>query len=216
MAYTFKDPVSLIPDDLGLVRTAEMIRRTRENNRFDADNLYSMLNTAQVAPGDQWIIEDLYNQVDGNLGEVVKSGKYFNATNAVAQSVSALKNSKGLKLASQSYAEYLKSKEIEDKLNAQYGSSLNFSEKKWQNHSSYYQDENGKWVENVFDYDVQRELDYNGEMIKLIGNINADGGGINFKKHKVAPGDIRDFMYNSKGISKSKARRGREDNERSL
>jgi hypothetical protein len=207
MAYTFKDPISIIPDDLGLVRTAKMVRDTREFNRFDTDNIYAMLNTAQVAPGDEWIINQLHEEVDEQLGSVVASGNYFGATNAVAQSASLLKNSKGLKLAAQSYAQYQKSKEIEDKLNAQYGSSLNFSEKKWQNHSSYYQDVNGKWVENVFDYDVQRELDYNAEMIRLIGNINADGGGISFKKHKVSPGDIRDFMYNSKGISKSKAKR---------
>jgi len=208
MAYTFKDPISMIPDDLGLVRTAKMVRDTREFNRYDTDNIYAMLNTATVAPGDEWIINQLHEEVDGNLGSVVTSGNYFGATKAVAQSVSALKNSKGLKLASQSYAQYQKGKEMEDKLNAQYGSSLNFSDKKWQTHSSYYQDEEtGKWVDNVFDYDVQRELDYNGEMIKLIGNIHADGGGISFKKHKVSPGDIRDFMYNSKGISKKKAKR---------
>lgn len=208
MAYTFKDPISIIPDDLGLVRTAKMVRDTREFNRYDTDNIYSMLNTAQVAPGDEYIINDLHSQVDEELGNVVTSGNYFGATNAVARSVSMLKNSKGLKLASQSYAEYQKGKDIEDKLNAQYGSSLNFSDKKWQNHSSYYKDEStGKMVENVFDYDVQRELDYNAEMIKLIGNINADGGGLSFTKAQVSPGDIRDFMYNSKGISKKKARR---------
>ena len=207
MAYTFKDPISIIPDDLGLVRTAKMVRDTREYNRYDTDNIYSMLNTAQVAPGDEWIINELHGKVDGELGDVVSSGNYFGATNAVARSVSMLKNSKGLKLASQSYAEYQKSKDIEDKLNAQYGSSLNFSEKKWQNHSSYYQDENGKWVENVFDYDVQRELDYNAEMIRLIGNINADSGGLNFKKAQISPGDVRSFLYNSKGISKKKAKR---------
>ena len=191
MAYTFKDPISMIPDDLGLVRTAKMVRDTREYNRYDTDNIYSMLNTATVAPGDEWIIEDLHAQVDKQLGDVVTSGNYFGATNAVAQSVSALKNSKGLKLASQSYAEYQKGKEMEDKLNAQYGSSLNFSDKKWQTHSSYYKDETtGKWVENVFNYDVQRELDYNGEMIKLIGNIHADGGNISFEKHKINPGDV--------------------------
>lgn len=207
MAYTFKDPISIIPDDLGLVRTAKMIRDTREYNRFDTDNLYSMLNTATVAPGDEWIINSLYDEVNKNLGDVVSSGKYFGATNAVAKSVSALKNSKGLKLASQSYAAYEESKKMEDQLNAQYGSSLNFSEKKWQTHSSYYQDENGKWVDNVFDYDVQRELDYNAEMIQLIGNINADSGGVSFAKYKVNPGDIRDFMIDSKGISKEKAKR---------
>ena len=207
MAYTFKDPISIIPDDLGLVRTAKMVRDTREFNRYDTDNIYRLLNTATVAPGDEWIIEDLHGQIDEELGNVVSSGRYFGATNAVARSVSLLKNSKGLDLASKSYAQYQESKKLEDELNAKYGSSLNFSEKKWQNHSSYYQDENGKWVENVFDYDVQRQLDYNSEMIKLIGNINADGGGISFKKHKVSPGDIRDFMYNSKGISKGKAKR---------
>lgn len=207
MAYTFKDPISIIPDDLGLVRTAKMVRDTREFNRYDTDNIYAMLNTAQVAPGDEWIIEDLHNQIDGELGDVVTSGNYFGATNAVARSVSKLKNSKGLRLASQSYAKYQESKKLEDELNAKYGSSLNFSEKKWQNHSSYYQDENGKWQENVFDYDVQRQLDYNAEMIRLIGNINADGGGLNFKKGQVSPGDVRDFLYNSKGISKSKAKR---------
>ena len=207
MAYTFKDPISIIPDDLGLVRTAKMIRDTREYNRFDTDNLYSMLNTATVAPGDEWIINSLYDEVNKNLGDVVSSGRYFGATNAVAKSVSALKNSKGLKLASQSYAAYEESKKLEDQLNAQYGSSLNFSEKKWQTHSSYYQDENGKWVDNVFDYDVQRELDYNAEMIQLIGNINADSGGVSFAKYKVNPGDIRDFMIDSKGISKEKAQR---------
>lgn len=208
MAYTFKDPISIIPDDLGLVRTAKMVRDTREFNRYDTDNIYSMLNTAQVAPGDEYIINELHGQVDEQLGGVVTSGNYFGATNAVAKSVSMLKNSKGLKLASQSYAEYQKGKDIEDKLNAQYGSSLNFSDKKWQNHSSYYKDETtGKMVENVFDYDVQRELDYNAEMINLIGRINADGGGLSFTKGQVSPGDVRDFMYNSKGISKSKAKR---------
>jgi hypothetical protein len=88
MAYTFKDPISIIPDDLGLVRTAKMIRDTREYNRFDTDNLYSMLNTATVAPGDEWIINSLYDEVNKNLGDVVSSGRYFGATNAVAKSVS--------------------------------------------------------------------------------------------------------------------------------
>ena len=207
MAYTFKDPISLIPDDLGLVRTAKMIRDTREYNRFDTDNLYSMLNTAQVAPGDEWIINDLHQKVDANLGDVVKSGKFFGATNAVAQSVSALKNSKGLKLASQSYAAYKQGQETEKKIMSQNGGALNFSEKAWQSHSSYYQDENGKWIDNVFVPQVEKEENYNAEMITLIGRLNADSGAIDFKKHKINPGDIRDFMYNPKGISKSKAKR---------
>jgi len=207
MAYTFKDPISLIPDDLGLVRTAKMIRDTREYNRFDTDNIYSMLNTAQVAPGDEWIINDLHETVDSNLGEVVSSGKYFGATNAVAQSVSALKNSKGLKLASQSWANYQEGKKIEKEIMAKTGGALNFSDNKWKTHSSYYRDENGKWIENVFQPQVEKEENYNQEMITLIGKINADSGGINFKKYKVNPGDIRDFISNPKGISKDKAKR---------
>lgn len=207
MAYTFKDPISLIPDDLGLVRTAKMIRDTREYNRFDTDNIYSMLNTAQVAPGDEWIINDLHETVDSNLGEVVSSGKYFGATNAVAQSVSALKNSKGLKLASQSWANYQEGKKIEKEIMAKTGGALNFSDSKWKTHSSYYQDDNGKWIDNVFEPQVEKEENYNAEMITLIGKINADSGGINFKKYKVNPGDIRDFISNPKGISKSKAKR---------
>ena len=67
MAYTFKDPISMIPDDLGLVRTAKMVRDTREYNRFDTDNIYAMLNTASVSDGDKWIIEDLHSKIDGNL-----------------------------------------------------------------------------------------------------------------------------------------------------
>ena len=207
MAYTFKDPISMVPDDLGLVRTAKMVRDTREYNRFDTDNIYAMLNTASVSDGDKWIIEDLHSKIDGNLGNVVSSGSYFGATSAVAESVSLLKNSKGLKLASQSYANFQESKEIEKKIAAQTGSSLNFGEKAWATHSSYYQDEKGKWIENVFQPQVEKEENYNAEMINLIGRINADGGAMKFAKGQVSAGDIRDFMVNSKGISKKKAKR---------
>ena len=207
MAYTFKDPISMIPDDLGLVRTAKMVRDTREYNRFDTDNIYAMLNTASVSDGDKWIIEDLHSKIDGNLGNVVSSGSYFGATSAVAESVSLLKNSKGLKLASQSYANFQESKEIEKKIQAQTGSPLNFGEKAWATHSSYYQDDKGKWVENVFQPQVEKEENYNAEMISLIGRINADGGAMQFAKGQVSAGDIRDFMVNSKGISKKKAKR---------
>ena len=206
MAYDFGNPVPIYTG-LGLVETATTIKNTIDLNRRDTDLLYRALNTSQVGPGDKWIVEDLYNQIDGKLGDVVESGKYFRATDAVLDSINLLKGSKGYRLAAQSYANYTEGKKTASKIQAEGGRALDFGAEKWKTHSSYNQDSNGNWNENIFWPQVETERDYDGEMRAIIGQINADSGKVNFKKFNVSPGDIRTFMDNPYGVSKAKAKR---------
>ena len=206
MAYKFGDPVPIYTG-LGLVETADTIKTTIDLNRRDTDMLYRALNTSQVGPGDKWIVEDLYNQIDGKLGEVVESGKYFRATDSVLDSVNLFKGSKGYRLAAQSYANYTKGKEIAMEIQAKGGRALDFGAARWETHSSYNKGEDGNWTENIFWPQVETERDYDGEMKDIIGQINADSGKVNFEKFKISPGDVRIFMNNPYGVSKAKAKR---------
>ena len=192
--YELKPYVSQFVDP-GSVAIAETLRGRWDKNKAEHDKLQQLANATMVGKFDQRHKDAAIDDIKNKFDTTIKTNNYENADFVVSDAVNGFIGNEALKVSAQSYQWNEKAREKAFELRAQ-GKNVLFDKVTAKNedgtikrdqlgqpvwvdpfdsHSSYDVDpETGETSVNVYEPQMQEQLDYNGEMENLLKNIGSD------------------------------------------
>ena len=177
----YRAPVSVY-NSTGNKEIALMLRQRYDQNRDRTDLLQQMMASIQTRPGDAALKDNVISRINAELGNVIETGRYEMATAALGSSENIFKTDRGLLLAQQSYNN--RQSEIQwMQDNAPTETILDWGKDDYNTGVSYYQnEENGEWIENVYQPQAEVMEDYGKEQRAMLKTISADWTGISSAK----------------------------------
>lgn len=152
---------------------ADIYTKRFDDNKQAADLLYSTMAEERFVPGEEdQTKEEIYNNINSQLGSVVDQGSYHLADMAVNKAVRYYTSDPILTKKRQNYQEHLKTKTKEQEVGINNLYIPNLDE--YQNFKTVTQDEEGNEVINTYTDKAQAVEDYAGTALQLIGNIAQD------------------------------------------
>tara|TARA_R100000995_G_scaffold84842_2_gene65160 strand:+ start:1894 stop:4434 length:2541 start_codon:yes stop_codon:yes gene_type:complete len=179
------------------VQVNQILRQRFEKNKAGKDLIDRTLNTMEVMPGDQVILEDVKKNVRGMLGSVVEQGNYEDSGLIVQDAASWVDGHKGLYSAKQSMANRQLELNFIKEQRMQGNQVLDFGQDAAKSHSSYYYDtDKESFVADVYEPMSELMLDYDKEMRDLLVTIKPDqyGGAEGISRAKTDR--IASLLYN--------------------
>lgn len=178
-----------------------ILRERYDHNKANKDKIDATLGAWDTLPGDAHLVDKAKEQTRSKLNNFIEYGNYEDAGLAVNEVMVDLESDRGLKLAKQSYdirqQELAFMREATIKHGTQF---LDFGRNSINNHQSYYKNDKGEFVENVYQPTNEAMQDYDAAMAKLVGNIRADYTGISRgKADAIAEGLIPTYLNSTEG-----------------
>tara|TARA_R110002012_G_scaffold4248_4_gene19516 strand:+ start:11795 stop:14215 length:2421 start_codon:yes stop_codon:yes gene_type:complete len=172
--------------DPGSVKVNEILRERYDQNKAQKDLLDRTLSGINTLQGDQYIMENAKSDIRNKLSNIVSSGAYEDAGLIIQESITDLAGNKGVKAAQMSYENRQKELDFITKQRQQGIEILDFGKFKGEAHKSYMEDENGKFVTNVYQPLSEPKLEYDEKMKQLFSSMKSNTWGItdaNADKH---------------------------------
>ena len=178
-----------------------MLRERYDQNKQNKDKIDATLGGWQTLPGDAHLVDTAKTQTRDKLNQFIEYGNYEDAGLTIGEVMVDLESDRGLKVAKQSYdvrqQELTMMREMTLKNGTQF---LDFGRNSINTHQSYYKNDKGEFVENVYQPTNEAMQDYDGAMSKLVGNIRADYTGISrAKADAIAEGLISTYLNSTEG-----------------
>lgn len=152
---------------------ADIYTKRFDENKQATDLLYSTMAEERFVPGEEdQTKEEIYNNINSQLGSVVDQGAYHLADMAVNKAVRYYTSDPILTKKRQNYQEHLKTKTKEQEIGINNLYIPNLDE--YQNFKTVTQDEEGNEVINTYTDKAEVVQDYAGTALQLIGNIAQD------------------------------------------
>lgn len=174
------------------VEVNTLLRERYDSNKAKVDLIDQTLGAKQTLEGDRVHVENAKGMVKNRFTNLTEVGDYENAGLVVSEVVNQLESDRGLKLAQQSYL--IRQDELkhirEARINGM--NMLDFGLGKVNEHQSYYQDNEGAWIENVYEPLTEKEHLYHETIAQLVGTIKSDASGISRGKANRVAADLLD------------------------
>tara|TARA_R110000764_G_scaffold7536_2_gene26568 strand:- start:8720 stop:10945 length:2226 start_codon:yes stop_codon:yes gene_type:complete len=183
------------------VESNQILRERFDKNKANKDKVDATLGAWNTLEGDAHLVDKAKEQTKNKLNQFIENGNYEDANMAISEVMVDLESDKGLKLAKQSHD--IRQQELSwmSEMQVKHGASfLDFGRDKIKSHQSYYKNEEGEFVENVYNPTNEKEHDYDKAMSGIVGNIRADYTGISRgKADKIAEALIPTYMNSTEG-----------------
>ena len=179
----------------------QILRQRYDLNKQQKDKLDATLGAWGTLPGDAHLVDKAKNQTRNKLHNFIEFGNYEDAGLAISEAMVDLEGDRGLKLAKQSYDNRQQELKWMQEMTVKHGAKfLDFGRNTINTHQSYYKDDEGNFVENVYQPTNEPEHDYDKAMMGLVGNIRADYTGISRgKADRIAEGLIPTYLNSTEG-----------------
>ena len=164
------------------VEVSQILSDRWDKNKANIDLIDRTLGSIETMEGDRHHIENAKTGAKDKLRGWIEQGNLEDATLMVSEVMTDVESNRGVKLAQKSMQ--VRQTEL-DAINTATLNGikmLDFGKGASSSHQSYYQDEDGNMVENVYKPTSQKEHDYDAEMAGLIKGIKADWSGISRSK----------------------------------
>ena len=183
------------------VEVNTLLRDRFDTNKAQKDKIDATLGAWNTLEGDAHLVDKAKEQTRNKLSQFIDYGNYEDAQMTISEVMADLEGDKGLKLAKQSYD--IRTQELAwmSEMQVKHGANfLDFGRNDIKNHQSYYKNEEGQFVENVYQPRNEKEHDYNKAMGSIVGNIRADYTGISRgKADRIAEALIPTYMNSTEG-----------------
>jgi len=183
------------------VEVNTLLRERFDTNKAQKDKIDATLGAWNTLEGDAHLVDKAKEQTRNKLSQFIEYGNYEDANMTISEVMADLEGDKGLKLAAQSYK--IRTDELAwmSEMQVKHGANfLDFGRNDIKNHQSYYKNEDGEFVENVYQPRNEKEHDYNKAMGSIVGNIRADYTGISRgKADRIAEALIPTYMNSTEG-----------------
>tara|TARA_R110000824_G_scaffold86175_7_gene213511 strand:+ start:251 stop:2458 length:2208 start_codon:yes stop_codon:yes gene_type:complete len=183
------------------VEVNTILRERWDRNKGNKDKIDATIGSWSTLPGDAHLVDKAKQQIKDKLNNFASNGNYEDAGMAVSEVMVDLESDKGLKLSKQSYdireqeLAWMREETVKRGTNF-----LDFGRGSINTHQSYYKNEEGEFVENVYQPKNEAEQAYDKEMQGLLGNIRADYTGISRSKaDQIAEGLIPTYLNSTAG-----------------
>jgi hypothetical protein len=183
------------------VEVNTLLRDRYDTNKTNKDKIDATLGAWNTLPGDAHLVDKAKDQTRSKLNQFIEHGNYEDASMAVSEVMVDLESDKGLQLSKQSYEIRQQELAFMRESTIKNGTKfLDFGRNTIQNHQSYYKNEEGDIVENVYQPTNEAMQDYDKAMAAIVGNIRADYTGITRgKADKIAEGLIPTYLNSTEG-----------------
>lgn len=160
------------------VEVNTILRERYDKNKAKVDLVDQTLGAKQTLDGDKVHVDNAKSMVKTRFANLTEVGDYENAGLVISEVINDLEADKGLQLAQKSWL--LREEELKHIREARINgiNMLDFGQGRVNTHQSYYQNEDGAWVENVYEPLAEKEHLYHETISKLVGTIKADATGI--------------------------------------
>lgn len=183
------------------VEVNQILRERWDKNKAQKDKIDVTLGSWNTLPGDAHLVDKAKEQTKGKLENFIDYGNYEDAGMAVSEVLVDLEGDRGLKAAKQSYDVRQKELEYMQEASIKDGTKfLDFGRDAAQSHVSYYKNDKGEYVENVYKFTNEAMQDYDKEMAGMLKTIKADWSGISrHKADKVAEALLPTYLNSTAG-----------------
>lgn len=183
------------------VEVNTILRERWDTNKANKDKVDAVLGAWNTLPGDAHHVDKAKLQTKDKLNRFIEYGNYEDAGIAIGEVMADLEGDKGLKASKQSWdvrqQELSWMREMTVKKGIKF---LDFGRDKINAHSSYYQDQDGNFVTNIYQPTNEPEHDYDAAMSSMLKTIKADWSGVSRSKaDAVAEGLIPTYLNSTEG-----------------
>ena len=183
------------------VEVNTVLRQRWDQNKGNKDKIDATIGSWDTLPGDAHLVDKAKQQIKDKLNTFSSNGNYEDAGLAISETMVDLESDKGLKLSKQSYD--IREQELgwmREETVKRGTNFIDFGRDSINTHQSYYKNEEGEFVENVYQPKNEAEHDYDKAMQGLLGNIRADYTGISRgKADRIAEGLIPTYLNSTEG-----------------
>jgi len=183
------------------VEVNQVLKERFDTNKANKDKIDATIGSWSTLEGDAHLVDKAKDQTRNKLNNFIENGNYEDASMAISEVMVDLESDKGLKLAKQSYD--IRTQELAwmSEMQIKHGANfLDFGRNSIKNHQSYYKNDEGEFVENVYNPTNEKEHDYDKAMSGIVGNIRADYTGISRgKADRIAEALIPTYMNSTEG-----------------
>ena len=158
---------------------AQHLKTKYDEGQQNINLIDQFLSTIEHSPAEAHLVTDIKDQIEGMFSTIIETGAYERASNTIMKAQNLINTDPGLLAVQKSWK--LREHEIQWMTEANQDPNktvLDFGEGSWDNHVSYYFDDDGNGVENIYQPKAEIMGDYNAEMLNLIKQIPAGTYGI--------------------------------------
>jgi len=163
--------------------SAAILRERWDTNKAAKDTIDVTLGAMDTLKGDKHLVESAKGQVRDKMSNYVDQGNWEDSGLLVSEVMTDLESDRGLRSAKLSFAARKQELDYMNEATIKTGANfLDFGRGSADTHVSYYKNEEGEYVENVYQPLNESEQDYAANMASMVGNIKADYTGISRRK----------------------------------
>ena len=223
--FEFQPYVSMYVDPQ-TVNIQKIMRQRWDANKAQSDLIRRSVKNWEVGPGDQVMKEEAIQNIESQFEDAITRGNWEEQGSLVSDVANDFLTNRGLQLAKKTYEnrqaelkaqseirmkngnvlfdyEYVKDPNSPDGF-ARDGNGQLIKQNKFENHRSYYQDEQtGEMVENVYQPVSEQQGDWNGTQSSFITTIATDTTGL-AAAYRIDSGALSGYLQSATGVSQAK------------